>query len=105
MNAEQITALAREYGEYVATNPIFAPYLDTDEKKDINIRANAHRAKDVITWIADKFYLVEKEKAKFRHAALEEKWRKTLRSDVYLAQVQLELLEDLFPDLGKDVQS
>ena len=60
---EQITALAREYGEYVANNPIVASYLDTDEKKDINIRANARRAKDVIKWMTDRYCLVEKSKA------------------------------------------
>ena len=48
MSDEEITVLAREYGEYVASNPIVATYLDTDEKKDINIRANTRRVKDVI---------------------------------------------------------
>lgn len=57
------TALASEYAEYVAHNPILAPIMKSDKRRDICVRANANRAKDVIKWITDRYCLVEKSKA------------------------------------------
>lgn len=91
----EITALAREYGEYVANNPIVTPCLTTDEKKDICIRANANRAKDVIKWIADKFCLVEKSKLQ----ELEIARRAKEHGAVWLNQWEA---ESLFPEIAKE---
>lgn len=109
MTTEEITALAREYGEYVADNPIAAPYLDTDEKKDINIRANANRAKDVIKWMANKFCLVEKDKAiaEYRQA------KAFCDAATPLADIEpwsyytgrRIVLKSLFPEIAKEVES
>lgn len=97
MKDSEITSLAREYGEYVANNPIVAPYLDTDAKKDINIRANANRAKDVIKWLADRYCLVEKSKVEEVEIARRAKENRA----VWLNPWEVNFL---FPDLGKEVE-
>lgn len=108
MTPEEITALAHEYGEYTANNPIFAPYLDTDEKKDINLRANAHRAKDVIKWMADRFCLVEKSKVMeiYEKKKRMEKMAGVLHKPLMgiWFKAELKSLEDFFPEIVKEVE-
>lgn len=108
MTDTEITALAREYGEYVANNPIVAPYLNTDEKKDINIRANARRAKDVIKWMADKFCLVEKESVRKKYQEANVHVEDAIKRKNPMAEAcgkgKRLVLNDLFPEIGKEVE-
>ena len=105
-NEEEITALAREYGEYVANNPIYTPILKTDEQKGATIRANAHRAKDVIKWMTDKFCIADKKSVR----ALLQDARQGVTVAAYCGvpsdkyTEKLDLLESLFPEIAKEVQ-
>ena len=117
MTDQEITALAREYGEYAANNPIVAPYFDTDEKKGLHIRANANRAKDVIKWMADRFCLVEKSEVKHMletamknlsnelERLAHDRWELNQRNRQILnIQVAIGVLNHVFPEIAKEVE-
>lgn len=107
MKPDQITALAREYGEYVAHNPILAPIMKSEKRRDICVRANANRAKDVIKWITDRYCLVEKSKAIQIYQA---KQHILANQDVFgistatEAAAQKRLMLCLFPEIAKEVE-
>lgn len=104
MNDDQITALAREYAEWVTDVPK-AKELPNCLRNEAN-KLIADNAEYMLTWLSRRYCLVEKSKveeeyheAKFACGNVDpcsETWA------TYLAQK--DLLERLFPDLGKEVE-
>lgn len=98
-NKDQITALAREYAEEKY------PYLSN---KIISLRTQEIKnAEQLIRFLLRRYCLVEKSKvvAEYRNVAeavdAKRKWNLTLSEDKL---AKADLLFDLFPDLGKEVE-
>lgn len=93
MTPEQITAIAREYAEWTGeTSPIA---LDLKQR-------NMERH---LEWLSTRCCLVEKEGLKKKYAELKSEWRMAKGTDVYTALPKMELIESLFPEIAKEVES
>lgn len=62
MDKDQITALAREYGEYVANSLDYDMCADPELRHRLVVKGHAESAQLVLEWLLQRFCLVEKSK-------------------------------------------
>lgn len=104
MKPEEITALAREYAEWVLSVPGAEELPNClRNQADGTLREDAE---EVLTWLTGRFALVEKETV----LKLLEEHRKENRGadngsrEWFYYNGRLELLKSLFPDITKEVK-
>lgn len=96
MKESEITALAREYAEeeYKTLN------LPTDHTE-----VSAYRYKDFARFLLRRYCLVEKSKLKTKHKEALAALESNDNEDVKWGTYRLSLLESLFPEIAKEVES
>lgn len=62
MNDDRITALAREYGEYVANSLDYDMCSNPELRHRLVVKGNSESAQLVLEWLLRRFCLVEKSK-------------------------------------------
>ena len=100
MTPEQITALAREYAEWVTDVPKTKELGISDKVLDKVRRIIADDAERMLEWLLRRYYLADKEKAKAFYNG-------DPSNEVYFIEVIScrRILGSLFPDLGKEVEA
>lgn len=96
MNDKTITALAREYAEFTDMSPV--------DKKNISSICECF-----LKYTLRRYCLVEKEAVSKEYGRAMETTQKGIETSSYvvctIGTAQRALLESLFPDLGKEVES
>lgn len=118
MTEEEITALTREYAE--EENPISDYNEHNMFYRNIALGADMEKAESIITWLLRRFCLVEKEAVRKEYESVKdtsdycnyEEHGATWDETPYLSRFydegydcgQKNLLESLFPEIGKEVE-
>lgn len=99
MNDDQITALAREYAEWIT---------EAEGGNNTYIPAEQAIASTFLHWLSRRYCLVEKAKVKQFFQSRQNILANQNKYDRYMvdeASVEKDLMLCLFPDLGKEVES
>lgn len=107
MDDNEITALAREYGEYAANSLDYDMCSDPELRHKLVAKGNSESAQSVLEWLLHRFCLVEKEAVRQEHQ--EAKICRT-HVETYSAQwgaltAKMAVMERLFPETIKDLES
>lgn len=102
MNEQEITALAREYGEYVANSLDYDMCSDPELRHILAVKGHSESAQSVLEWLLRRFCLVEKDAIRKEYKQAAEDYDPY--DPMYSNRGELDLLESLFPDLGKEVE-
>lgn len=97
MDNDQITALAREYAE--ETYPNLSDKIISRRTQEIK------EAERVIRFLLRRFTLVEKSKVEAKHKEALAALESNDNEDVKWGTYRLSLLESLFPEIAKEVES
>lgn len=107
MNDDQIAALAREYGEYVANSLDYYMYSNPEFRHKLAAKGHSESAQLVLEWLSSRYCLVEKSKVKQIYQA---KQHILANQNVFgitvatEAAAQKRLMLCLFPEIGKEVE-
>lgn len=104
MKPEEITALAREYGEYVANSLDFDMYSAPNLRYKLVAKGNSESAQSVLEWLLSRYCLVEKDKVENIHKGiLVQLDPKNFGYSPY-NQGRLDVIKSLFPEIAKEVE-
>lgn len=108
MTDQQITALAREYGEE-ASKRLRNAFGDLSEWEYYNIRDEAkENAENVLRFLLSRYALVEKSKLSKEYKSAKHDSKMAHRERLYtmlaVASARKALLESLFPEIAKEVE-
>jgi hypothetical protein len=104
MNDDQITALAREYGECVANSLDYDMCTDPELRHKLVAKGHSESAQLVLEWLSSRFCLVGKEavRKQFKSA------KRLIEARNYNKQCigvgSRGVLERLFPEIAKEVE-
>lgn len=108
MTDTEITALAREYGEYVANSLGYDLYPDPELRYRLVAKAHSESAQLVLEWLLQCYCLVEKAKAKQFFQSRQNILKHQDKYDRYIvdeASVEKRLMLCLFPEVANEVES
>lgn len=102
MTEPEITALASEYGEYVANSLDYDMCSDPELRHILAVKGHSESAQPVLEWLLRRYCLVEK-------SIIKETWSRI--TDVYLSHDHITYEgarylfdEVLFPEIAKEVE-
>lgn len=103
MTPEQITALAREYGEYVANSLDYDMCPDPELRHRLVAKGHSEAAQHVLEWLLRRFFLVEKSKVEnIYKGILVQQDPKNFGYSAY-NQGRMDVIKSLFPEIAKEV--
>lgn len=103
MTDDQITALAREYGKYVANSLDYDMSYDPELQHKLVVKGHSEAAQSVLEWLLRRFALVEKSKVESTYNRIWNEWNFSLDAENKAnSKFILSALESLFPDLTWD---
>lgn len=106
---DQIIALAREYGEYVANRLDYDMCPDPELRHKLVVKGHSEAAQSVLEWLLCCYALVEKSKVADEYKRAIETNRKGRETGAHslctMGSARKVLLESLFPEIGKEVES
>lgn len=106
MTDPEITALAREYGEYVANSLDYDMCSDPELRHRLVVKGHSEFAQLVLEWLTRRFCLVEKENIKKYFQSRNYILTHQDKYEVYIvreSEVEMKLLRCLFPEIAKEV--
>lgn len=106
MTQNQITALAREYGEYVANRLDHDMCSDPELRHKLVAKGNSEFAQHVLEWLLRRFCLVEKSKIQkeYDEAKIFCENLDPCGGNYTWCESKIRLLESLFPEIAKEVE-
>lgn len=106
MTDDQITALAREYGEYVANSLDYDMCADHELRHRLVVKGHSESAQLVLEWLLRRYCLVEKSKVEEEYKKACESVNKHSATTGCLFFVgKKQTLESLFPEIAKEVDN
>lgn len=103
---DQITALAREYGKYVANSLDYDMSYDPELQHKLVVKGHSEAAQSVLEWLLRRYCLVEKEQLKRVMSLHIEKSDETVKGGKawFFHKGSANTLRYLFPEIAKEVE-